>query len=130
MESFPPLFWVALGAVPGALGRFYLSQFCARRWGTQFPWGTFTVNLSGSFGIGAAAAGFNHISWPFPDLQLFIMTGFFGAYTTFSTYALELAGLLKQKAYRQAVLYGLGSILLGGAGLKLGRWCVSLSLGL
>jgi CrcB protein len=130
MESLTPLFWIALGAVPGALGRFYVGQFCARRWGARFPWGTFTVNLSGSFGIGAAAAWFAQTPWAMPDLQLFIMAGFFGAYTTFSTYALELAGLLKQKAYAQAALYGLGSILLGGAGLKLGRWCVALGLGL
>lgn len=130
MESLNPLFWIALGAVPGALGRFYLSQFCARRWGTRFPWGTFIVNLSGSFGIGVAAAGFDQIPWAVPDLQLFLMTGFFGAYTTFSTYALELAGLLRQRAYNRAALYGLGSILLGGAGLKVGRWCVAFCLGL
>jgi CrcB protein len=68
----------------GAIGRFLLDGAVSRRLGGAFPWGTLAVNLSGAFAlgilVGAALSG---------DASRLLGTGLLGAYTTFSTWALE-----------------------------------------
>ena len=48
--------WVAIGGALGSVARFGLGGLIAARWGETFPWGTLTVNVSGSFLIGVLAA--------------------------------------------------------------------------
>ncbi len=106
-SSFFPV-WIALGAIPGALSRYYLTLVCAQRFDESFPFGTFLINLSGAFLIGFLATLLQEISaeqW----LNGFATIGFLGAYTTFSTYALDFSNLLKLGSYKRALLYGLGS---------------------
>lgn len=123
MITIPDLVWVAVGAVPGALCRYYLSLWALRRWGTKFPWGTLMVNVSGAFLIGFVAM------WPWPPplpsgIKLMILTGFLGAYTTFSTYALDTVNLGRNTVGQKNLLYGIGSPL---AGLVAGELGVRLS---
>lgn len=118
---------VALGAVPGALSRYYLGLLAARLWGTAWPWGTGLINLSGAIAMGCLATWATARGGFSPELRLLLGTGFLGAYTTFSTYALETANLARSGWTGGAIAYNLGSALLGWLGLELGsliarRW--------
>jgi fluoride exporter len=114
----PPLA-IALGAIPGALCRYYLGLLCLAWFGPGFPVGTFLINLSGSFLMGFFVAFTLERAIVSADLRLFFAVGFLGSYTTFSTYALDTAGLLRTDQ-RLALLYGLGSLVLGVICLELG----------
>ncbi|NJM45154.1 MAG: fluoride efflux transporter CrcB [Alkalinema sp. RU_4_3] len=107
---------ISLGAISGALVRYYLTLWFSQRF-IGFPWGTGVINLSGCFLIGivtAIAPG----RWS-PEVRLMVTTGFLGAYTTFSTYELETVMLMRNKGM-EALLYGLGSAVLGVVCVLLG----------
>lgn len=111
---------VSLGAIAGALCRYYLSQQLSQIGETDFPWGTFTVNLSGCFGMGFVTTLAGRRWRLSPERLLMVTTGFLGSYTTFSSYELETALLGDRAGFLAAIIYGLGSPLLGTAGLLLG----------
>lgn len=121
METFDffPV-WIALGAIPGALSRYYLSLICAqKRFNDNFPVSTLLINLSGAFGMGfltTVLQAMNADQW----LNDLTIVGFLGAYTTFSTYMLDFSTLLKVGYNRQALLYGLGSPIGGFLALEMG----------
>nr|RNJ64848.1 MAG: fluoride efflux transporter CrcB [Leptolyngbya sp. IPPAS B-1204] len=118
----PPLLlpiWIALGAIPGALSRYYLTLVCVKKLGGDFPFGTFIINLSGAFLIGFFATLFQSIKADLPLYEL-VIPGFLASYTTFSTYALDTSNLFKLASYKRAALYGLGSPLIGFLGVELG----------
>jgi CrcB protein len=70
-----------------------MSLWAAQRLGTAFPWGTLIINFSGSCLLAVFIAWTaNHIPLD-PRVRLFLAVGFFGAYTTFSTYATESVAL-------------------------------------
>lgn len=104
--------WVALGAVPGALSRYYFTQWCTHRFGSTFPYGTFAVNLFGAFLMGFFTT-LLQAKFAAAQLNLLITVGFLGAYTTFSTYALDTFQLFRTNCPRLAWLYWLGSPLAG-----------------
>ena len=85
---------IGLGGFFGANARYLISGWAAERFGTAFPWATLLINLSGSFllavflGWAGKQAAFD------PRLRLLVAVGFFGAYTTFSTYANESITML------------------------------------
>jgi fluoride exporter len=113
---------VCLGAIAGALSRYYLtlwfSQFSPQG---SFPYSTFAINLSGCVAIGffTAIADLKFPDLP-PEIRLLVITGFLGAYTTFSTYGLETVNLFSDRGMVTAGSYWLGSALLGVVGVKLG----------
>jgi fluoride exporter len=111
---------ISLGAVPGALLRYYLSQFCLEWFGAGFPYGTLLVNLSGAFVMGFFATLPLERAIASPDLRSLIAVGFLGAYTTFSTYTLETSVLLQNGNWDRAFLYWSSSAFLGVASLELG----------
>jgi len=104
--------WGALGAVLGALSRYYLTQWCTQRFGLTFPYGTFIVNLSGALLMGFCVT-LIQAKFAAVQLNLLITIGFLGAYTTFSTYALDTFQLFKTDRPQLAWLYWLGSPLAG-----------------
>lgn len=111
---------VALGAVPGAITR-YLVVLAWNRWlDSGFPWGTLTVNLVGAGAMGMALTWFMGASRANPEWQLWLLVGFLGSFTTFSSYILEIWGLLQGDRPWLGWLYGLGSMVLGLAFLHLG----------
>jgi CrcB protein len=117
-SDFLPV-WIALGAIPGALSRYYLTLICAQRFNGDFPFGTLLINLSGAFGMGFSATVLQKMSteqW----LNGLITVGFLGAYTTFSTYALDFANLLKLGNFKRGLLYGLGSPVGGFLAVEMG----------
>lgn len=111
--------WIAIGAVLGAISRYYLTLLCTQTISKRFPAGTFIVNLSGACLMGFGATVLQTSSSQIP-LDSLILVGFLGSYTTFSTYALETSNLIRQRIYNQALLYGLGSPVVGFLGVKLG----------
>ena len=84
---------IGLGGFIGANLRYAVSMWAAERFGRAFPWGTLIINATGScllaVFLGWAAS---HIQLD-PRVRLFLAVGFFGAYTTFSTYATESVAL-------------------------------------
>lgn len=111
---------ISLGAIPGALSRYHLTILLARWLGTGFPFGTLAINLSGALLMGFfATLAMNQIITS-TVLQRLILTGFLGSYTTFSTYALDTSFLLQSGSQTKAIIYWIGSVVLGGISLELG----------
>jgi CrcB protein len=105
---------VVLGAAVGAPLRYLTDRLVQSRHGTGFPWGTFVVNVAGSFVLGlvvGAAAS--------PAVIALVGTGFCGALTTYSTFGYETVRLGMQGSRLLAGLNAIGSVLagLGAAGL-------------
>jgi len=111
---------ISFGAVPGALSRYYLTLLFARWLGTNFPYGTLIINLSGALLMGFFITLTLERAITAPDLRLLIAVGFLGSYTTFSTYALDTSMLLRTGSQEYALLYWAGSAILGVLGLELG----------
>lgn len=86
----------------GALSRYALSSYLAEFFGKGTPWGTAIVNILGCFCFGGIAALFAvRTNWD-PQYKTVVLTGFFGAFTTFSTYAFELNALLRAGEFSRA----------------------------
>ncbi len=81
---------IAAAGALGAASRHLLESFVNRHWGDAFPWGTFVVNVSGSFVLGALVGLFAHRLGVPLWLQAAATVGFLGAFTTFSTYTLQI----------------------------------------
>jgi fluoride exporter len=115
-----PIF-ISLGAIAGALSRYYLTLWFVQRFGTAFPYGTFFINLTGCLAMGFFITIFlERVTTISPELRLMVTTGFLGAYTTFSTYGLESATLLHNRSLFGFSLYWLGSAVLGIISVQVG----------
>ena len=111
--------YVGIGAFLGANARYWVGGWAMERFGTAFPYGTFLINVSGSFAIGVLAAFFADRAYS-PNWRLFLMVGVLGGYTTFSSYSYEALRLLEDGGYLLAALYFLGSPIIGLAGCMAG----------
>ena len=111
--------WVALGGALGAMARFGAVQLATARWGLSFPWGTMTVNVTGSLLIGflATLLSSRHTD---PALRLLLITGVLGGYTTFSSFSFEALALITAQRQLAAAGYVVGSALLGLAAAAIG----------
>jgi fluoride exporter len=103
---------VALGATLGAPARYGIAQVIHVAPGT-FPWATFVTNVSGSFALGLILALILERFPPTRYLRPFVATGFLGAYTTYSTFAVETDLLIKQGHAAVAVAYAAASLVIG-----------------
>lgn len=111
---------VGAGALIGANLRYLIANWAGARWGVDYPYGTFIINISGAFVIGlllAAAATKAGLS---PLWRLFLVTGFLGGYTTFSSYAWEALAMASDGAWLRFGIYVLGSNILGLVGVWAG----------
>ena len=112
---------VMLGGGMGALCRYGITLMATKYIGVRFPWGTLIANLIGCFLIGVAFALIERSVLFTPHHRLFFMTGFLGALTTFSTYALETVN-----AVRTGNLMAVANFLLNNVGgailVLLGMW--------
>lgn len=111
---------VAVGAAVGAPLRYLTDRTVQSRLGAAFPWGTLTVNVTGSLVLGLVAGATLNAGGS--DLRLLVGTGFCGALTTYSTLSFETVRLAEQGGRLLAaanvvitVLAGLGAVVLGYA---------------
>ena len=114
---------ISVFGVLGTLARYGLQGLVQEHSGAGFPAGTMAVNLSGCFFLGLIGQfALNHLSFP-PDWRIAIAVGFFGAFTTFSTFSWEAGHMMLDGEWWKAAAYVGISLFLGVflllAGLKL-----------
>lgn len=126
MVAINKVLLVMAGGSLGALCRYGVGMFAARWWGIHFPWGTLIVNLAGCFLIGLLFSLADRARLLTPDTRLFLITGFLGALTTFSAFALETvnAGRIGLVALPlvNILINNVGGLSLTLLGMWLGSW--------
>lgn len=113
--------FVGAGGFLGAVARYILAMWIGQRWGRSFPLGTFFINVSGSFFIGFLMSVFTEKLMVNPQWRLFLVVGFLGAYTTFSTFQYETGNLIKDAEWLVAATNVVVSIVAGFMALRLGE---------
>ena len=103
---------VILGGMIGAPARYVADRALQKRLETVFPWGTFAVNIAGSFVLGFLLGAQRHLGLS-ASVVLLLGTGFCGGLTTFSTFGYETLRLLEDGALGEAGLNVLGSLAAG-----------------
>jgi CrcB protein len=113
---------IAIGGAVGAVARYFVGAQMLRLFGSGFPWGTISVNVVGSFAMGALVE-LMAVRWSVgPELRAFMTVGVLGAFTTFSTFSLDVAVLGGRGAVFPAALYVLLSVGLSISALFFGLW--------
>jgi CrcB protein len=111
---------IAVAGALGALARYGIEGVVVRHAPGAFPWGTFVVNVSGSFALGLVFTLLTERLSVDPSLRSSLTIGFLGAYTTFSTLSFESYRLLEDGATALALANMLGSVLAGLVAVYLG----------
>lgn len=126
--SLKTLLMIGLGSALGGMGRYGVSHWLATRYGEGFPLGTLTVNVVGSFIIGVffyltASDGRWLVD---PDWRQFVLVGFCGGFTTFSSFSLQVLQQMRTGEWGAAMANVLLSVFLCllavYAGMVLARW--------
>ena len=103
---------VALGAAVGAPLRYLVDRAVQSRHDSVFPWGTFAVNVAGSYLLGLLVRGAAGHAVP-RSLIALLGTGLCGALTTYSTFGYETIRLLEERSRQYAVLNAVASVVAG-----------------
>ncbi|HXM92667.1 MAG TPA: fluoride efflux transporter CrcB [Candidatus Dormibacteraeota bacterium] len=118
--------WIALGAVVGASARYFLSGYITKAFSSSFPYGTLTINITGSLSLGFFLVWTSERVLIDPRWRLLIAIGFCGSYTTFSSYAFETFALFEQGQWFLAganvIASNLVCLVSVLAGAALARW--------
>jgi fluoride exporter len=118
---------IALGGGAGSLARYLAGTAIMTRIGPRFPWGTLTVNVSGSFLIGLLMTLLTERFSPNPNIRLLLVVGFLGGYTTFSSFEWETYSAIREGGAWIGLVNVVASVALGYAAVWLGalaakRW--------
>jgi CrcB protein len=123
--SMTHILLVAAGGAVGSVLRYIVGLWTLRSFGPSFPWGTLTVNITGSFLIGVLAEVIARKFGASAEMRVFLITGILGGYTTFSAFSLDAITLLERGEPVTALIYVASSVLLSAlavfAGLALMR---------
>ena len=120
METLTRILSIAVGGAFGAVARYLINISPLQDFLKPFPFPTFFINITGSFLIGFLLILFTDKFQIYENLRFALMVGFLGAYTTFSTFELEIWGLIKENQFFTAFLYLLTSVLIGFIGVLAG----------
>jgi CrcB protein len=108
-------FAVGVGGFVGSIARFWLATYIGQRMGTRFPYGTFLVNISGSFLIGMVMTILAERTQLSPTWRYLVPIGFIGGYTTFSTFEFETLRAIQDGQFTIGLLNVVLSVVLGFA---------------
>jgi fluoride exporter len=118
---------IGIGGLLGANARYWLGLWITTKFAAQsaFPWGTFVINVTGSFLLGLFSTISRRYGWHETG-HLLVAVGFFGAYTTFSTFEYDNLQLLLDGSTTLALRNMAGSLIVGllavWLGVTIGRW--------
>jgi len=119
------IFAVAAGGAFGAVARYLINLSPVARVLESFPLATFLINVSGSLAIGFIMAITIDRFELSETFKLALIVGFLGAFTTFSTYEMEIFSLIRERQFLNAIVYAVASLVVGlvavAAGFELGR---------
>jgi fluoride exporter len=101
---------VAFGGALGAMSRFWVYNAFLNWTDDKFPYATLIINILGSFLIGLAFVLITERAQIGPEWRGIITVGFLGAFTTFSTFSLDVVGLIEQGQSGSALVYILSSV--------------------
>jgi CrcB protein len=114
-------YWmVGIGGFLGSVLRFWVGSFIGERWGVRFPYGTFVINVTGSFLVGMAVTVLATKAHWNTNWRYLIPIGFVGGYTTFSTFEYETLRLVQEGQMLMATLNVTLSVAVGLAGVWAG----------
>lgn len=120
METATKILFIGAGGALGAIARYLINISPLAGLFEKFPFPTFFINVSGSFLIGLFLILLTD-KWEVSDhLRMAIIIGFLGAFTTFSTFEMEIYGLIKERQLITAFLYLFLSVAIGFIGLLAG----------
>jgi fluoride exporter len=111
---------VGLGGCLGSILRFWLGSCIGGRLGSRFPYGTFVINITGSFLVGMMLTALAEKTQWSPNWRYLIPIGFIGGYTTFSTFEYETFRLVQDGQMVAAMLNVAGSVVVGFVGVWAG----------
>ncbi|MEH6475667.1 MAG: fluoride efflux transporter CrcB [Sneathiella sp.] len=119
---------IAIGGAIGACARYGVGTLAVRMLGHGYPYGTLIVNILGSFLMGVLIETLA-LKWsPPPEIRSLLVTGFLGAFTTFSTFSLDVAVQVQKGAFLIAGGYIFLSVLLSIIGLFAGLYVMRVVL--
>jgi len=128
VTRLPVLGAIAIGGALGSPTRYAIGRVVQTGSG-GFPWATFLINVSGSFVLGVLLTLIVERWPPTRYVRPFAAIGFLGAYTTFSTYMVETDLLVKDGHVAVALLYVVGSLVVGLVAAYVGIMCARVRRG-
>jgi CrcB protein len=122
VENLLKILSVAVGGAFGATARYLINVSPLADLFGRFPFHTFFINIIGSFLIGFLVIIFTDKFTEHENLRFAVTVGFLGAFTTFSTFELEIFELIRERFFVTAFAYLFLSLTLGFAGIVAGVW--------
>lgn len=120
METVTKILSIAVGGAFGAVARYLINASPLNNLFQSFPFPTFFINVTGSFLIGFFLILLTDKFTVGDNFRFAIMIGFLGAFTTFSTFEMEIWGLIKENQYLTAFIYLFLSVAVGFIGVVAG----------
>jgi CrcB protein len=113
-----PYLLVALGGALGSVARYGAGVLVGKAWASTFPLSTMLINVVGSLAMGLFVGYLVRTTpaWQ-ADARLFVAVGIFGGFTTFSSFSLDAIAMLERGEVAPALLYVVGSVVVGIAAL-------------
>src|SRR3569623_1770064 len=117
-SSVNPYLLVAVGGALGSVARYGTGVLVGKGWDSTFPLATMLINIAGSLAMGLFIGYITRTTptWQ-ADARLFVAVGIFGGFTTFSSFSLDTIAMLERGEIGPALLYVIGSVVVGIAAL-------------
>lgn len=116
------ILFISLGAALGANARYWIGVWAAKQLGVAFPYGTLFVNITGSLALGFLVSLSAERIPITPEVRLLLAVGFLGAYTTFSSFAVESLALAQNSGHWHILLNIFANNLVGLGAALAGMW--------
>jgi fluoride exporter len=122
METISKILSVGIGGAFGAVARYLINISPLNNVFAKFPFPTFVINVVGSFLIGFFLILLTDKINVSDNFRMAVIIGFLGAFTTFSTFEIEIFGLVKDRSFISAFIYLFLSVAVGFIGVLAGIW--------